>query len=126
MIFTKKYKKIYKEYQKKFKNFNLMNDNILEHLIEYLTFLRDYYILTLPKNPSKDEELLLNSVATALSEYSAWKNCINKYYDTNGNILAKDKTKEEIDKLYRAEKTKHWSIFWQLVTFNIEELTICD
>lgn len=126
MIFTKKYKKIYKEYQKKLKNFNLLSDSILEYLVEYLNFLRDYYILTLPKDMSKDEEFLLNSVITALNEYSAWKNCINNYYDANGNILDKNKTKEEADKLYRTEKTKHWSIFWQLVTFNIEELTISD
>jgi hypothetical protein len=118
---------IYKTYSKKLKvshEANLINfSNYMEYLVTYLKFMRDYYILTEPLVlESGEENLKIASIATAISEYEKYKNCINTYYFENGARKVEG-TSEEVQNKYNIEKKFHWNNFWNLLNLNMEDWT---
>jgi hypothetical protein len=120
-------KDIYNIYSKKLKishEANLTNfSNYMEYLVTYLKFMRDYYILTEPLVlESGEENLKIASIATAISEYEKYKNCINTYYFENGSRKIEG-TSEEVQNKYNIEKKFHWNNFWNLVNLNMEDWT---
>lgn len=125
-MFAKKYKDLYKFYDKELKkshkiNFSALNNN-LDYFITYIRFMRDYYILTEDEyDPLKNEKIYY--LCLAVQEYDAAQNCIHDYYNVSKNmveIIDKTKTKEEIDVLYRLEKNLHINNFWTIIKEKME------
>lgn len=122
--FKTEFKALYKAYNKKLKlhhknNFNQFFNN-MDYFVTYLKFIRDYYILTEPLVlESGEENLKIAALATAISEYNSYKNCINNYYTSTG-IRKIDGTAEEVQQQYNTEKAFHWNNFWTLVMTNME------
>lgn len=125
--FKAEYKKLYKTYNKKLKSLHKKNFeglvNSLDYFVTYLKFMRDYYILTEPLLlDSGEENLKIASLVAAVSEYEQYQNCIHNYYTFNGaNVSYKiEGSTEEVQAKYAAEKTFHWTAFWNLVRLNME------
>lgn len=127
-----KQKRLYKVYNKQLKklhkdNFKKITNN-LEYFITYLQFLRDYYILTEDLEVGGSDNLKIATLATAIIEYEAYKDCIKKYYlvtNTEVKQIAKG-TKEEILAKYNEEKASHWKYFWKIVMLHIEDWVNVD
>jgi len=98
---------------------------LLDYFITALKFLRDDYILKLPFG-EQPENLSMQALTTAISEYELSNTCVNNYYDSLGHILSEVKEKDEtkVKELYEQEKAYHWGNFWSLVMLNIEERKI--
>ena len=121
----KKYKKIYKQYLKEFKKINITSDNFLNLLVKYFKYLRDTYVLTTTDFSSLTDpkNFKFSALVLAIIEYENWQNCITNYFTSIGEVVEKykDKTRDEVIKLYQEEQDKHWNTFWQLAVFNIKE-----
>lgn len=121
----KKYKKIYKQYLKEFKKINVTSDNFLNLLVKYFKYLRDTYVLTTTDFSSLTDpkNFKFSALVLAIIEYENWQNCITNYFTSIGEVVEKykDKTRDEVIKLYQEEQDKHWNTFWQLAVFNIKE-----
>lgn len=121
----KKYKKIYKQYLKEFKKINITSDNFLNLLVKYFKYLRDTYVLTTTDFSSLTDpkNFKFSALVLAIIEYENWQNCITNYFTSIGEVVEKykEKTRDEVIKLYQEEQDKHWNTFWQLAVFNIKE-----
>lgn len=121
----KKYKKIYKQYLKEFKKINVTSDNFLNLLVKYFKYLRDTYVLTTTDFSSLTDpkNFKFSALVLAIIEYENWQNCITNYFTSVGEVVEKykEKTRDEVIKLYQEEQDKHWNTFWQLAVFNIKE-----
>lgn len=121
----KKYKKIYKQYLKEFKKINIASDNFLNLLVKYFKYLRDTYVLTTTDFSSLTDpkNFKFSALVLAIIEYENWQNCITNYFTSIGEVVEKykEKTRDEVIKLYQEEQDKHWNTFWQLAVFNIKE-----
>ena len=129
--FNKEYKKLYNSYNKKLLAEHKLSfstlDNNMKYFITYLKYLRDYYLLTDSVAQSEDTvNVKTATLVAAVNEYEKYVNCINNYYELNGNIAEKisDESEEEVAKKYNLEKKFHWTNFWQLVMTNIEGWSI--
>jgi hypothetical protein len=126
--FTKEFRQLCRAYDKVLKD-NHATDfknltNPMNYLVSYLKFMRDYYILTEPLVlDSGEENLKIAALATAVSEYEQYQNCIHKYYSFNGTqvIYKTGCTSEEVQQQYNKEKTFHWNNFWNLIRLNMED-----
>lgn len=126
--FTKEYSQLYKAYDKRLKkdheiSFKNLTNN-MEYFVNYLRFMRDYYILTEPLILDTGEEnLKIASLATAISEYEKYQNCEQAYYSFDGVKMSYkvEGTAEEVQKKYNLEKAFHWDSFWNLVRLNMED-----
>lgn len=122
---NKKYKKIYKQYLKEFKKINVTSDNFLNLLVKYFKYLRDTYVLTTTDFSSLTDpkNFKFSALVLAIIEYENWQNCITNYFTSVGEVVDKykEKTRDEVIKLYQEEQDKHWNTFWQLAVFNIKE-----
>lgn len=126
--FTKEFKNLYKTYDKRLKKDHEMSfknlTNSMNYFVDYLRFMRDYYILMEPVVLDNGEEnLKIASLATAVSEYEQYQTCEQKYYgfDETKVVYKVEGTQEEVQKLYNAEKAFHWTNFWNLVRLNMED-----
>ena len=126
--FTKEFKNLYKTYDKRLKKDHKTNfknlTNSMSYFVNYLRFMRDYYILMEPVILENGEEnLKIASLATAVSEYEQYQTCEQKYYGFDGTkvVYKVDGTQEEVQRLYNAEKAFHWANFWNLVKLNMED-----
>ena len=121
----KKYKKIYKQYLKEFKKINVTADNFLNLLVKYFKYLRDTYVLTTTDFSSLTDpkNFKFSALVLAIIEYENWQNCITNYFTSVGEVVEKykEKTRDEVIKLYQEEQDKHWNTFWQLAVFTIKE-----
>ena len=122
--FKKKYKKLYKAYIKKFKKHSefLNPQDKLDYFVDYLRFVRDYLILSEPITVDGVENIKTASIASAIAEFEAYKDCFNKYFEIDGNLVKKKATCEfeDYNNQYAKEKAYHWACFWELVKLNIE------
>jgi hypothetical protein len=126
--FTKEFKNLYKTYDKRLKKDHEMSfknlTNSMNYFVDYLRFMRDYYILMEPVVLDNGEEnLKIAALATAVSEYEQYQTCEQKYYGFDGTkvVYKVEGTQEEVQKLYNAEKAFHWTNFWNLVRLNMED-----
>ena len=125
--FKHNYKKLYNQYAKSLwiKHTEMVKNtgNVLDYFVNYLKFMRDYYILTVPADAPENDKLKTAAIVTAVSEYEKFNSCINNYYSANGEVLEKfaDQPKEHILEEYSKERAYHWTNFWQLVMLNIED-----
>lgn len=126
--FTKEFKQLCQTYDKVLKNDHATNfkslTNPMSYFVDYLKFMRDYYILTEPLVlESGEENLKIAAIATAVSEYEQYQNCIHKYYGFDGAqvIYKTAASSEEVQKQYNKEKMFHWNNFWNLVRLNMED-----
>ena len=126
--FTKEFKQLYRAYDKVLKNDHTTDfknlTNPMNYLVSYLKFMRDYYILTEPLVlDSGEENLKIAALATAVSEYEQYQNCIHKYYGFNGTqvIYKTGCTSEEVQQQYNKERAFHWNNFWNLIRLNMED-----
>jgi hypothetical protein len=126
--FTKEFKQLYQTYDKALKDVHTTNfkslTNCMEYMVTYLKFMRDYYILTEPLViDSGEENMKIAAIATAVSEYEQYQNCIHKYYGFDGTqvIYKVSGTSEEVQQQYNKEKTFHWNNFWNLIRLNMED-----
>ena len=126
--FTKEFKQLCQTYDKALKDAHTTNfkgfTNCMEYMVTYLKFMRDYYILTEPLvMESGEENMKIAAIATAVSEYEQYQNCIHKYYGFDGTqvIYKTDGSKEDVQQLYNKEKTFHWNNFWNLLRLNMED-----
>jgi hypothetical protein len=115
MLNNKDFTKIHKEYTKYLNSLNKANlkdiNFPLDYFITYLKLMRDYYILNEPLIlDSGEENLKIASLATAVSEYEKYKNCIHSYYTSNGTRKIEGSAEEVLQK-YNAEKNFHWQSF---------------
>lgn len=116
--FTKEFKQLCQAYDKVLKNDHATNfkslTNPMDYFVDYLKFMRDYYILTEPLILENGEEnLKIASLATAISEYEKYQNCEYNYYGFDGTkvIYKVEGTREEVQQQYNTEKTFHWNSF---------------
>ena len=126
--FKKEFKQLYKAYDKVLKKDHAESvkklTNNMDYFIDYLKFMRDYYILTEPLIlESGEENLRIASLATAISEYEQYQTCIHKYYGFEGQQIVHkaDSTREDVQQQYNIEKAFHWNNFWELVKLNMED-----
>ena len=126
--FTKEFKQLCQTYDKVLKNDHSTNfkslTNPMGYFVDYLKFMRDYYILTEPLVlESGEENLKIATIATAVSEYEQYQSCEHKYYGFNGEkvIYKIPGTREEVQQQYNKEKNFHWNNFWNLVRLNMED-----
>ena len=126
--FTKEFNQLYKAYDKRLKKDHTTSfkglTNCMEYFVNYLRFMRDYYILTEPQDiESGEENLKIASLATAISEYEKYQNCERAYFEFDGtNMVYKVAgTPEEVHRRYNMEKNFHWTSFWDLVRLNMED-----
>ena len=126
--FTKEFKQLCQTYDKVLKNDHSTNFksliNPMGYFVDYLKFMRDYYILTEPLVlDSEEENLKIAAIATAVSEYEQYQNCEQKYYGFDGTkvIYKIPGTREEVQQQYNKEKNFHWNNFWNLVRLNMED-----
>ena len=126
--FTKEFKQLYHTYDKTLKETHTTNfkglNNCMDYMITYLKFMRDYYILTEPLElESGEENLKIASLATAVSEYEQYQNCMHKYYGFDGTqvIYKVEGSSDEVQRLYNQEKAFHWNNFWELIRLNMED-----
>lgn len=126
--FTKEFKQLCQTYDKVLKNDHSTNfkslTNPMSYFVDYLKFMRDYYILTEPLvQDSGEENLKIATIATAVSEYEQYQNCEHKYYGVDGaKVIYKiPGTQEEVQQQYNKEKIFHWNNFWNLVRLNMED-----
>ena len=126
--FTKEFKQLCQTYDKVLKKEHTTNfkslTNPMDYFVDYLRFMRDYYILTEPLIlESGEENLKIASLATAVSEYEQYQSCEHKYYRFDGTeaICRVSGTSEEVQQQYNKEKTFHWNNFWNLIRLNIED-----
>ena len=126
--FTKEFKQLCQTYDKVLKNDHSTNfksfTNPMGYFVDYLKFMRDYYILTEPLVlDSEEENLKIATIATAISAYEPYRNCEHKYYGFDGaKVIYKiPGTCEEVQQQYNKEKIFHWNNFWNLVRLNMED-----
>lgn len=126
--FTGEFKALYKAYNKALKNTHRTNfknlTNCMDYFVMYLTFMRDYYILTEPLElESGEENLKIASIATAVDEYWQYLTCEQKYYSFDGTkvIYKVEGSEAEVQQKYNKEKLFHWENFWELVKLNMED-----
>ena len=126
--FTKEFKQLCKTYDKVLKNDHSTNfksfTNPMGYFVDYLKFMRDYYILTEPLVlDSGEENLKIATIATAVSEYEQYQNCEHKYYRFDGaKVIYKiPGTREEVQQQYNKEKIFLLYYFWNLVRLNMED-----
>ncbi len=119
--FKKKYKKLFKAYNKRLKNAHktslLSLESNLDYFITYLRLMRDYFILTeSPVNADGIENYKISTIATAISEYEQYIASAN-----NVEWLKKDGGAEIEASLnkYKIEKQFHWNCFWEIVKQNM-------
>lgn len=104
------------------KNFNGLTNN-MEYFITYLQFMRDYYILTEDVQVDGKENIKIATLATAIAEYTEYKNCLLKYYQVIDGVVTQliEGSKDEVLTKYNKERAFHWKYFWQLVLLNMED-----
>lgn len=126
--FTKEFKQLCRAYDKVLKDDHAADfknlTNPMGYFVNYLKFMRDYYILTEPLILETGEEnLKIAALATAVSEYEQYQTCIHKYYGFNGTqvIYKTSDNGEEVQQQYNKERTFHWNNFWNLVRLNMED-----
>ena len=126
--FTKPMRDLQNAYQVKLQQIHKNNfesfKSPLEYFINYLRYLRDFYLLQ-AKNLDTigQDNLELAALITAISEYEKSESCIYNYYtEVNGVVTRRSDTESETEVLekYSQEKTFHLNTFWSLVQLNIE------
>lgn len=132
MALSKDCNKLIKVYDKKLiedhkTNFEAKRMN-LDYLVDFLRYLRDYYILTDKVVEDPLDNLKLVSIATAIEEYEAFITCVHKYYAIDGKTVVKkiEGTAEDVGKLYAAERTSHWNAFWDIIKAHAESWGLND
>lgn len=74
--FKKNYKRLYKAYLYNLKKIKYKNIKIpAEYFVDYLRFLRDFFIMTEPIVIDDRENLKMSSIASAIAEFEAYKQC---------------------------------------------------
>lgn len=131
--FKKKYRTLYKNYDKRLKAIHkesfAAGKAPLDYFVTYLQFLRDQRFLTSPLiNKAEANDIELTSIVAALSEYQYYKECIKNYYiiENNAVIHKPEFTEEEARTRFQEERLKHWEAFWNLVKLCIEGWEIND
>lgn len=119
--FKTKYNLIYTGYVDKLDDCHReITDSIsapMPYLINYLRFLRDFYLLATPEEDnSKETELKVSAIVSAISEYEKYVLYKEKLKDLDEE-KADEKTKKEFER-----KDFHWNTFWSLLALTIEEL----
>ena len=122
--FKKEFKQLYTVYEKslqKLSNESLSTPSIfVEYFINYLKFLRDYFILTEPLVlESGEENLKIATIASAIAAYEKYQTC-KSFYNT---FDKENKDNEAILNKYMEEKEFYWHQFWTLIDLNLERWT---
>ncbi len=86
--------------------------NPLPYLISYLTFMRDYYLLTTPDDLNdKNLEMQINALFEALESYDKYEEAVA--------ALKQEGLKEEEKEAITKEGAGYYINFWQLVANNM-------
>lgn len=116
--FKKNYKRLYKAYLYNLKKIKYKNIKIpAEYFVDYLRFLRDFFIMTEPIVIDDRENLKMSSIASAIAEFEAYKQCA-ELESTTLQLATSDQT--ALTEKYTTDKNFHWACFWELVKLNIE------
>lgn len=118
--FEKKYKKLDKAYGKAISKSKL---DPVEHFVLQLKCLRDYFILTEELTINGEENLKISTIASAIAEYEAYRDCFKAYYNISNGIaepIDTSKSKEETRQAFEQEQLYHWEYFWELIKMNLE------
>ena len=123
-----KYKKLYNSYKYRLNKINKLcfknEATPIDYFVTYLEMLRDFRLLELTEsNTNVDNDLILASLVTALSEYEKSIYCIGNYYKVENNVAVRTTGEDEetTRKKYSAEKLFHWESFWNLVKLSVED-----
>ena len=63
------------------------HDNNLDYFINYLRYLRDYFLLTEDTTIENVRNLKLTSIVAAVGEYDRYNTCILDYYKLEGEKM---------------------------------------
>ena len=113
--FIKEFKQLCQTYDKVLKNDHSTNFksliNPMSYFVDYLKFMRDYYILTEPLVlDSEEENLKIATIATAISEYEQYQNC-ERYEFYKTQISDAEKSRDELRSLIKSLMNQMRTIF---------------
>ena len=118
--FKTKYKNIYEAYTTKLIDChkNSLKDitNPMPYFVNYLKFMRDFYLLTTPEDDNSEEtNVKISSIMAAVEAYDKYKACAE--FLKQPDQTAKE---EELKKLQES-KQQLLDNFWKLVAVNMED-----
>lgn len=116
-------KKLFREYQKRLNKLNrigIKDTEIgFEYFITFLRSIRDKLILATDADKI-DTDMTVQTICSAINEYNLIDACADKYFKM---IDETTDLSEEIQRKYTEEKRKHETMFWSLVSANLQMWT---
>jgi len=116
--FKTKYKIIYDSYKSKL--LDLHNESVeninnpMLYFVNYLKFMRDFYLITTPETDTSEEtDIKISSLMLAIDVY-------NKYMDCK-TLLADQTINEAEHKKLEEDKQQLLGHFWALIAANMED-----
>ena len=107
---------------------NFKKNNNMEYFVNYLKFMRDYYMLTTTDKSPDIDKLRLAALIQTVLEYDQYLQCTAGLVSVLQDTPDENKTEEQkaqLDK-YQKEKDKHWKKFWTLIMQNMEGWMVHD
>jgi len=118
--FKIKYQKLYDSYKIKLTDCHNTSiediTNPMPYFVNYLKFMRDFYLLTTPEDDTSEEtNIKISSLMTAVEAYDKYISCLAILKQPDPEI------KEEDLKKLQESQQKFLDHFWQLIAVNMED-----
>ena len=109
------------------RNFKKPSNN-MEYFVNYLKFMRDYYIINVNEQSSDIDKRNLATLIQTVLEYDQYLQSTAGYVSVLQDTPDNDKTEEQKAQLekYIREKDEHWKKFWTLIMQNMEGWMVHD